>query len=299
VPNRTSGLVAGSVRDAQSKAALAGAIVRFIGVPQNAILSDERGHYQSGALPLGPLTIEASRGDHQTARLAVVVRPGELSGADLELETAVRPAAAGLWVQLEAEGGGSPTAIAVLSRQVTGAAAATNGSLGGGPGFAQQVTLAPQGDGLFARLPGGSWLLRIDAVGSLSREQVVVLPAGEEHRLSIRLLRRPASPRARLGLEEIMLAEPLSFTGDPQHPQLGPASGSLLDEVIDLLIHHPELRQLRIEGSGPEVELLLIAVRDYLLLGGIAPGRVIAVESTAGSTGARQPANKIVLRILR
>jgi hypothetical protein len=222
------------------------------------------------------------------------VRPGELGGADLELATAVRPAVASLWVELQDDGGGSPAAVGVLSRQVAGAAASA--SSGGGPGFAQTVALSPQGAGLFARLPGGSWLLRLDAVGYLSREQVVVLPAGEERRLTVLLPRRPPLPRARLGIDEILLSEPLSFAGEPQHPQLSPASGSLLDEVIDLLIHHPELRQVRIEGTGPEVELSLIAVRDFLLQGGIAPERVIAVEMPAV---ARPSSAKVSLRIVR
>ncbi len=276
-----SGLIRGMVRDVKTKRPLADAVVRFIGVPQNALLTDEQGSYQSGLLPAGPLAIEASRGDHQTARVAVVVRPGETVAANLELDTTARAAPALLWVELLDELNAHPAAMATLSRQGSG----------------QVVEMSQQPGGLLARLPGGSWRLRIDAVGYLSREQILVLPAGEERRISLRLVKRPQVPRVRLGADEILLTEPLSFAGDPLHPQLAPASTRLLDEVIDLLIHHLELRQVRIESAGPGNDTQLIVVRDYLVQGGTSPGRIIAVEAPGEGYYDRTP--RILLRVVR
>jgi hypothetical protein len=293
------GLVHGVVRDARTHTPLAGAVVRFIGVSQNPLLTDERGEYRSALLPLGPLAIEASRGDHLTARMTVAVRPGETVAANLGLERAARAALALFWVELSDEANGTPTAIATLSRQGQG-----RGSIqtqGEGPALGQVVEMAPQPGGgpgvLYARLPGGSWRVRIDAAGYLSREQVVFLPAGEERRLSVRLLKRPQLPRVRLGSGEILLSESLLFTGDALHPQLQPASDRLLDEVIDLLIHHPELSQVRIETLGQGNEAQLIAVRDYLIQCGISPGRVIAVEASGESHYERSP--HILFRVVR
>jgi len=270
------GRVRGVVRDAQTKTPLADAVVRFIGAPENALLTDEHGSYLSGPLPAGPLAVEASRGDHQTSRVAAVVRSGETVAVNLELLQAARGAPALLWVELSDELTGTPPpARATLFR-----AGQSRGQTEG-PRPEQVVEMASQTGGLYARLPAGSWRLRIDAVGYLSREQMVVLPASAERRLSLRLSRRPQVPRARLGGGEISLAEPLAFAGDSQHPQLVPASIRLLDEVIDLLIHHPELRQVRIEAVGQGSEAQLIAVRDRLIQGGIAPERVIAVEASA------------------
>lgn len=289
--SHAAGQVRGVVRDAQTQAPLADAFVRFIGVPQNALLTDEHGSYASGPLPVGPLTVEASRGDHQTARTAVVVRAGETTAANLELLTMARTAPAILWVELRDETNATPAAIATLSRPLLGQGA------GRAQAEIQSIEMSPQPHGHYARLSGGSWRLRIDAAGYLSREQIVVLSAGTERRLSLRLVRRPALPRVRLIPDEIALAEPLSFVGDALHPQLTPASLRLLDEVSDLLIHHLELRQIRIETVGAGTAAQLIAVRDYLVQAGTAPERVIAGEALTLPPHDR--AARIVLRIVR
>jgi hypothetical protein len=279
-----AGALRGLVRDAQSKAPLADAVVRFIGVAGNALLTDEHGGFVSGPLPPGPLAVEASRGDHQTARVTAVVRPGETGSIGLELSTAARLASSILWVELRDENNAALPALATLSRA-------------GSAGREQVIEMSSQPGGLHARLPSGSWRLRIDAAGYLSREQVVVLPAGEERRVSVRMMRRPQAPRVRLGADEILLAEPLTFTVDAARPQLLPASSRMLDEVIDLLIHHLELRQVRLEAAGQGDEAQLIAVRDYLIQGGTAPERVIAVEAPADPRPDPRP--RIMLRVVR
>jgi hypothetical protein len=292
-PAPAVGKLAGVVRDAATKLPLADAVVRFIGASENALLTGGNGAYKSAPLPAGPITIEASRGDHQTARVAMVVHPGETVTANLDLFPLLRPSPAILWLELRDEAGVVPQALATLSRPDKG------------PGRAQPeaqrteqiVEMSPQPGGLYARLPGGSWRLRVDAFGYLSREQVVVLPAGAERRLPMRLLRRPQIPRVRLGSDAVMLAEPLSFVDDGERRELEPASRRLLDEVGDLIIHHPEVRQVRIEAVGPCDEAQLIAVRDHLLEIGIAPERVIAVEAPGEPRREKTP--RIMLRVVR
>jgi hypothetical protein len=154
----------------------------------------------------------------------------------------------------------------------------------------QTLELLPQPGGLFLRASAGPWTLRVDASGYLSREQTVVLPSGGDQRLSLTLSRRPALPRVQLGTGEILLSGPLEFL--PATAALAPDSARILDEVIDLLVHHPELRQLRIEHQGylgegapaspPQQAAALweqqaIAVRDYLVQHGVTPERVVAL----------------------
>lgn len=279
-----SGRVRGMVRDAASGTGLADAVVRFIGIAQNALITDGRGNYQSGPLPAGPLAIEASRGDHQTARVVVAIRPGELVDADFALGMTARPAPARLWLLLQDEAGAALPAVATLYRR--------------GAGDGQAVEMSPQSSGLYARVSAGSWRLRIDAVGFLSREQVLVLSASEDRRLNLRLLRRPQAPRAWLHGDEILLAEALAFQGEPTHPQPTPAGSRLLDEVSDLLIHHPELRQVRIESVGAIDEPQLIAVRDYLVQAGTAPERVRVIPADPAAPH-RDRGPRIVLRVLQ
>lgn len=294
-PIAAPGFVVGVVRDERTKLPLADAVVRFLGAGQNELLTNQHGTYQSGPLPPGPLVIEASRGDHQTARVTVLIRSGEKVAQNLELVGIARLSPATLWVELLPEPGAPLRAplrpIATLSRAGQGPPRAAQE----GQRTEQIVEMAPQPGGLSARLPSGSWRLRIDAVGYLRREQIVVLPSGGEGRLAVRLPLRPQSPRVRLGLEEIQLAEPLHFSDDNVSSQLESGSLRLLDEVLDLLFHHSELRQVRIEAAGPGDELQLIAVRDYLVQNGLAPERVIVAEPVAVR---RERSPRILLRIV-
>ncbi|MFO0579874.1 MAG: carboxypeptidase regulatory-like domain-containing protein [Polyangia bacterium] len=266
------GQLRGSVRDAASGAPLPDAVVRLVGTRHNALLTDERGDFLSSGLPPGAVVVEASRGDHQTRRSVVLVRGGEVAAVELSLPPILRAAPARLLVEVRDDSGAPVPATGTLYRD------------------SQSVELVPQpgaGAGaLLARVPPGTWTLRIVGTGLLAREQLVVLPAGGELRTTLRLTRRPLVPRAQLGADEILLGEPLTFV--PQTTALSTESGRLLDEVIDLLVRHPEIRQLRIEHSGDGSggglgdpgqalwEQQAIAVRDFLVQRGIAPERVVA-----------------------
>lgn len=289
------GTVTGVVRDALTGTALPDAVVRLIGVHHNALLADERGEFRSAPLVAGAVAIEASRSDHLTARQIVWVRPGEAALVELKLPPVERPALGRLWLELRDEAGQPLRATATLLRE------------------GQSVELLPQPGGLVVRVPAGPWTLRVDASGYLSREQTVVLPSGGEQRLRLALLRRPASPRVQLGAGEILLREPLEFL--PGTAALAPDSARILDEMIDLLVHHPELRQLRIELQGaagdgatsgvpgraplPSLPSLwdqqAIAVRDYLVQHGVAPERVVA-QVIAGSP-VRGRAPRVLLKV--
>lgn len=272
--------VAGTVRDEQSGQPLADAVVRFVGQRHNAILTDGKGGFSSGELSCGAIVIESSRGDHQTTRLPVVVSVGERAAVELRLPKQSRAQSGRLWLSVQTDDGSKVSARATLQR--------------GG----QLVSLLSEEGGLFARAAAGVWLLRVEAAGYLSREQAVVLSDGGEQRLQLLLHRRSASPRVQLGSREITLSSALTFaTGSTG---LSSDSERTLDEVVDLLIHHPEITLLRIEHqadlSQSDVTVLeqqAIVVRDYLVQHGISPERVVAsvVE------GPRRTPAKIVLRL--
>lgn len=284
---RAQGSVRGVVRDRASRVPLAGAIVRFVGVAQNALLTNARGEFESGPLPAGSLEVEASRSDHLTTRTTLVVRAGEEILTDLDLETAARalPARVILSVRDEAE---QPIKTAIVSLTRAG----------------HSLTMEPtavetQPPQWFAKVSAGAWRLRIDALGYLSRELLIVLNPGEERQLNLRLLLRARPPRVALAADEILLAEPLLFVADSKPLLLTPGSARQLDEVIDLLIHHPELQQLRIEApSSDRVEAQLIAIREYLVQGGIAPERVRASELPPDGTS-RPASPRVQLRLPR
>jgi hypothetical protein len=261
--------------------------VRFVGVAQNALLTNARGEFESGPLPAGSLEVEASRSDHLTTRTTLVVRAGEEMVAELDLETAARalPARLLLSVLDESE---QPIKTAALSLTRPGHSLAM-----------EPPAATAQPAQWLAKVSAGAWRLRINAAGYLSRELLLVLNPGEERLLNLRLLSRTRPPRVALAADEILLTEPLQFVVASRPLALTPASQRQLDEVIDLLIHHPELHQLRIEApSGDNVDAQLIAIREYLVQGGIAPERVRASE-LVGDPSPRPPSPRIQLKLPR
>ena len=255
--------VSGAIRDVQTGQPLADAVVHFVGQRHNALLTDDKGSFVSGELSCGAVLVEASRGDHQTMRLPVVLSAGEQAAVDIRLPKLLRAQAGRLWLLSQSDDGSKLPARATLSRD------------------GQVVSLLSEEGGLFARVAAGAWLLRVDAAGYLSREQTVVIPDGGEQRLQLLLSRRGREPKVQLGGAEIVLLSPLLF--GPGGASLSRDSERVLDEVVDLLIHHPELVQLRIEqaadlqaGDGNLLEQQVIAVRDYLVSQGVAPDRVVA-----------------------
>ena len=263
----------GQVVESESGQPLSEVVVR--GLSKNALLTDEQGRFYGSGLPCGAVQVAANRGDQKTGRVSVVLTAGVATHLTLRLPRPERTQGE-LWVQVqtpEAQGALLPLQAFLLRTDP-----------------AQRLELAPKPHpnltktGFFVRAPVGVWHLRIEALGFLSREQTVVVAAGAQT-VSVTLARRGPVPKVALSPTEILLTEPVQF--GPGKTSLRPESEKLLDEVVDLLIHHPELAWLLVEYSvdaltGPGAEELQnleersIAVRNYLLQHGIAPERVIA-----------------------
>lgn len=283
-PRVATGLVRGVVRDRATRAPLPGAIVRFVGVAQNALLANARGEFESGPLPAGTLELEASRSDHQTTRTTLLLRPAAEVFTEIELDASTRALPARLALSIRDESDQPiATATAALSR----------------PGQRVPLDAGSGTAAVSAKVSAGVWRLRIDALGFLSREQVLAFSPGEDRALTLHLLSRSRTPRVALSPDEILLSDPLQFVADARGSLLSPASQRELAEVIDLLIHHPEILQLRIEAaSGPGTDARLIAIREYLIQGGIAPERVLASELPADENDRPRPF-RVQLRVGR
>lgn len=289
------GRVRGVVRDARTGKPLPGALVRFPGHGKNALVTDERGEYESFPLPPGPLPVEASRDDFEVARGEALVVAGQTGALDLGLaEKVAAPASVRIDV---VDDKGQPLAAAVsMSRD------------------GQRVEVPPDiAGGFLAQAAAGTWGVRVDSEGFLSREVQVALTAGGKQKLSVPLRRRPQAPSVRLSGDYVALKGTIGF--EPGTAELLPQSQQLLDEVSDLLLHHPEIQRLRVEGhtdnqGKPQLNQQLsedraISVRNYLVKQGVAPERMLAEGLGASQplvpnlTPANRAKNRrIVLKIL-
>lgn len=279
------GRVRGVVRDARSGVALAGAVLRFPGRRQNPILSDERGEFEAGPFPAGRLWLEISRGEFERRRLELTVQAGQIGCVEITLTPrAAQPAPLRIDV-LDEKGVAVPALVVAMRDEGTGREARSPGT--------PVNDLPPDIRGGFQRdLPAGTWRVRVDSEGFLSRELQVALSAGVVHRQAVSLRRRPQSPAVRLGPDNLVLKSSVSF--EPATAVLTGRSAAVLDEIVDLLVWHPELTRLRIEGhtdstgQGPQNQQLseerAITVRNYLIKQGIAAERL-----QAAGFGSTQP----------
>lgn len=279
------GRVRGVVRDARSGVALAGAVLRFPGRRHNPILSDERGEFEAGPFPAGKLWLEVSRGEFERRRMELAVQAGQIGCVEITLTArAAQPAPLRIDV-LDEKGVAVPALVVAMRDEGTGREAR-------GPG-APINDLPPDIRGGFQRdLPAGTWRVRVDSEGFLSRELQVALSAGVVHRQAVSLRRRPQSPAVRLGPDNLVLKSSVSF--EPATAVLTGRSAAVLDEIVDLLVWHPELTRLRIEGHTDATgqsqqnqqlsEERAITVRNYLIKQGIAAERL-----QAAGFGSTQP----------
>jgi outer membrane protein OmpA-like peptidoglycan-associated protein len=289
------GTVRGTVRDRRTSQPLRGAVVRFIGRLENALLTDERGSYHSPPLPPGPIEIEASRDGYEPERARVGVVAGDQVLLDVLLDERPPPPVTLRVDVMDDKGLPLPASVSLTQ-----------------PG--RRVDVPPDiAGGFLVKAPPGSWTLRVESQGYLAREQPVVLGPGPRHVVSVVLRRRPTMPGVRLQGDMIVTRSAIHFaagTAELTHP-----STQILDEIADLLLHHPELRRVRIEGhtdsaGRPEANQKLseeraITVRNYLVRLGVSPERLVAVGLGATrplmpnlSPSARAKNRRIEFRVL-
>jgi outer membrane protein OmpA-like peptidoglycan-associated protein len=268
--------VRGVVRDGNGKP-LAGATVRFPSHRVNALLTDEDGSYESPPLPAGPageVRVEVSHPGHETVHGKIVVAAGQVAQVDTSLPETPPPPAS-LRVDVVDDRGQPLPASVSLRRE------------------GQRVDAPPDiGGGFVAQAEPGTWTIHVESEEHLTREQAVVLGRGSKQQVTLVLPRRPERSSVRLAEDQIALRGSVNFA--PGTADLLPASTRLLDEVADLLLTHPEVKRVRIEGhtdnvGRPEANQRLseeraIAVRSYLLRQGVAPERL-----SAEGRGSSQP----------
>lgn len=143
------------------------------------------------------------------------------------------------------------------------------------------VDAALSGAVVTQKLAAGTWTVSAVRKGMRSVTQKVTVEAGEDMTVRLQLL----PPRAALGTGRIELRENIYFT--TAKAEILPDSYALLDEVAMILLEHPEIRLLRIEGhtdaqgdSFDNLELSgrrALAVRDYLISKGVSADRLEAI----------------------
>ncbi|MCA9530736.1 MAG: OmpA family protein, partial [Myxococcales bacterium] len=292
-PPPRRGRVDVDVVDATSGEPVPGAVVAFEGVERNALVADEHGHVRGYPFPPGThVSIEVSLPGREPPPAAlsrcagVVPPPGTLGGPDLTVRCAVQmPQRTGavrgrvLGADDRPIAGARVTLTPPVTKAPTAAAAAAAPS-------PEPVSLVTDAAGEFSAdaLAPGPYTLVVEADGFLAQTTSVDVTERALARPVLHLAPRPKHALVRLEAHRIVLRRQVHFaTGKAT---IDASSQPILAEVVDVLLRHPEILRVEIQGhtdsKGSRTANLRLsesraeAVRSFLVSAGIDPSRLVA-----------------------
>ncbi len=222
------GLVAGRVVSGVG-APIEGAVVGVTGRDHSRVVAEADGSFQSVPLPPGvaELFVAAPNFDNATARADVVA--GQT--ANVVITMTPRAPSAKITGRVVDETGKPVVATVKLA----------------GPQIAEAKS--DEGGTLSVGLQPGQYALRVEADQHLSREMSITVAEGAENPLNIVLRARPGVAGVAFKDGKIALRQPIAFKANRNQAtaEFAPGATRVIDELIDLLINHPEIRQIRVE----------------------------------------------------
>jgi outer membrane protein OmpA-like peptidoglycan-associated protein len=275
VETQPKGLVVGRVVNAVGTP-IEGAVVGVAGRPYSRVVTDTDGTFQSVPLAPGPveLVIVANGFDTVSSKLDVIA--GQAANVAFALSPHV-PAARAVGHIGDSSGKGVVATLKLAGPQIAEGKSDESGA------FALPVV-------------PGQYVLRIDADQYLSKLVPLTVAEGQENAVKVTLRLRPALAGVTFKDGKLKLRQPVAFVAGGARPsaELAADSLQLLDEVVDVLVNHPEIRQVRVEAhwsSGlPAAKAQELtdaqakAVAQYLVEQGLGPERV-----ASEGMGAKKP----------
>ena len=260
------GLVAGRVISAAGTP-VEGAVVGVTGRQHARVLTEADGTFQSVPLAPGPVELVVAANGYETATVKTEVIAGQSANIVFRL-TPKPPAARASGRISDDTGKGLVASVKLAGPQLADGRSDESGN------FA--IPVAP-----------GVYALRVEADQYLSKELQLTVAEGREGGASITLHTRPAVAGASFQDGKFKLRQQVGFKNVAGKPSAELTAGMphLLDEVIDILVNHPEIRQVRVEAhwdggmAAAKAQALTDAqaktVAKYLVDQGIAADRVV------------------------
>ncbi len=265
VAKPTDGFVAGKVVSAAGTP-IEGAIIAVAGHVNARVLSDADGTFRSVPLAPGAVELVITASGYESASVNSVVVAGQTATVSVTLTP--RPPAARVAGRVSDETGKGVAATVKLA----------------GPQIAEGK--ADESGAFTVAVQPGKYVMRVEAEQYLSKEIEISVGEGETP-AAVMLHTRPAVAGLVYKDGKLTLRQPITFksAGKKQGAELTAGMPILLDEVIDVLVSHPEIRQVRIEAhtdnSLPAAKAQALteqqakAVADYLVKEGIPQSRLM------------------------
>jgi outer membrane protein OmpA-like peptidoglycan-associated protein len=266
-PPPANGRVLGKVLDASSGAPIGGATVRVLGRALSPLSTEADGRFIVDRLDPGMVMFQLEHGDYASSKCRAEIPE---RGGDVALDCQLTPKArvGAVSGQLVNEDGTPiPNQIIQLF----------------GP---RNETVTSDDRGLFAAvdLPAGTYRIRVEADDYLVQMVEVVVESQNTAMPQIILIKKPKRSLVELRKQEIVIAEQVQFA--PKSADIVAASESLLRQVVDVLLRHPQIELVEIQGhtdstGSHELNMTLSqqradSVRTWLVKAGVAPERLEA-----------------------
>ncbi|MFO0694197.1 MAG: OmpA family protein [Polyangiales bacterium] len=293
------GHVVGTVVEQGTETRVDGAVVRFPGRDVNALVASSDGLFATYSFEPGEVAMELSHPEYESGSCSATIpserpapppaaAPAAAEGATATAEPSAPPAATmpeDLVVEVRCELAARPRRGSVTLHVVgdTNAAVANARIEITGP-ESRTVTTDASGDARLADATPGRYMARLDAEGFLLAEQAFDVVPRADGTQQITLLPRPRRSLVQLRGRRIQIKRQINFVTDSE--EILPTSNALLAEIADVILRHPELQRIEIEGhtddrGGADHNLELSqrraeAVRRWLVDHGVEEGRLSA-----------------------
>jgi outer membrane protein OmpA-like peptidoglycan-associated protein len=267
-PPVATGRVLGRVVDAVTSTAVAGATVRLKAARAlSPFTTDAEGRFMVDRLDAGQVLFEVEQPDYASAECRTEI-PKQGGDVPLDCHLAPKPRVGAISGQIQSEDG-KPVSTPGIELV--------------GP---RNDKLASDERGLFAAvdLPTGAYRIRVEADDYLMQVVEITVESHETAMPQIILIKKPKHSLVTLHKEEIVIAEQIQFK--PGSAEILAESSSLLRQVADVVLRHPQIELLEVQGhtdskGGHDMNMQLSqaraeSVRDYLVKAGVASERLDA-----------------------
>lgn len=229
IPPPPRGHVIGTVVTQGTTNPIAGALVTFPGSQLTTLSTGGDGRFTSSELEPGEVRMDITDDEHHAGSCtATIVAEGGDVNVTCELEAL--PSVGIVQGHVVSDAGG---AVGGATVQVTGPQAFT-------------VITSPSGEFMRQDLPPGVYTARVEAENFLITQATFTVVARETARPEITAIARPTRSLVRLSTREIVIRRQVNFATDSA--DILPESTALLTEIADVLLRHPEILRLEIQG---------------------------------------------------
>ncbi len=262
-----TGRIVGTVVEEGAGTPVDGAIITFPGTELTAQASNAGGGFTTYELEAGEHAMTITHPDYHEGSCSGTIGP---EGGDVEVRCEVSPLPRLGSVRASVRGDDGAT--------VGGATVNLSG-----PANRSLVT-APDGTFSSQELPPGTYTARIESENYLIKVESFEVRAREQATPQITLIARPSRSLVRVRSRQIIIRRQVNFATDSA--DILPDSTPLLSEIADVIMRHPELTAIEIQGHTDDrggrahnqqlSQRRAEAVRDWLVRAGVAANRLEA-----------------------